>query len=467
MAATRPDRLNGFIARFARDDRGVSAIIFAIMLPALIGMVGLSVEVGLWYAQKRNLQAAADAGAMAGALVLYQGGTSAEAETAASAYAVLNGAVAANVNPNIPPSTGAYTADATAVEVIVTESQNRMFSALFLAGATQALTARAVATQSTTTQALGCVVTLETSGVGAQLDSNARMNLSNCGLTVNSSSGSAVNESSNAQVNADFVRITGDYALAGNATINGADSGDAQPATVTTGETATENPYADLPNPAASGSCNYTNYSLGANNNATIGPAVAGGSVRMCGGFDMNSNSTLTMQAGTYYIDGGTFNMDSNTKLYANAGVTIILTGSGADWAELNLNSNAWIQITAPTTGDYEGIAIMQDPDAPSTTTNNINSNVNIGLQGTIYFPNTQLHMDSNATITTSTVLNSSFNTTNPAADSANAGCGLVVADNIDMDSNARINLNNDSATCDTAQVPTTTTTAASPTLVE
>ncbi len=428
-------RPNGLLSRFVRDQRGVSAIIFALVLPALIGFVGISVEVGLWFARKRSLQAAADAGAMAGALVLYQGGTWASAQTAASDFAVRNGAVAANVTSNNPPTSGAYTADTTAVEVLLTESQTLLFSAVFLSTAVT-VNARAVARAGT--QALGCVVALDSSASAAvHLDSNAEMELNGCGLTVNSSSSNALQMDSNSELEADFARITGNYDLNGNATLG------STPAT--TGATATADPYADLTNPTPSGACTETNYSLGANQTDTIGPG------RYCGGFSMSSNSSATMTAGTYYIDGGTFSMSSNTVLTATSGVTIILTGSGADWAEININSNAVINITAPTSGTYEGIAIMQDQDAPSTATNTLNSNVVITVTGALYFPNTQLQMDSNSVI--------------QSTGGGTSGCGLIVADTISMNSNAAINLNSASGTCDSAGVPTTTT--ASPTLVE
>ncbi len=435
-----------FLVRFARDQRGVSAIIFAIILPVLLGMVGLSVEVGLWYSKKRTLQAAADAGAMAGALVLYQGGDWATAQTAASDFAVRNGAVAANVTSENPPTATnfpgtAYSADTAAVGVLVTETQNKMVSALFLSGVTPVLRARAVATAGT--QALGCVVALDGSAAPAvNIVGNAYMDLNGCGLTVNSSASSsdaadanALQMANNSDIYADFVRITGSYDLDNNANLNGTPT--------TTGATASANPYAGLANPTPSGACTATNYSLGANNTATIGPG------RYCGGFNMDSNSSLTMTAGTYYIDGGTFSMNSNTTLTATAGVTIILTGSGADFAELNINSNATVNITAPTSGTYEGIAIMHDPDA--TSTNTLNSNITITVTGALYFPNSQLQMDSNSVI--------------QSTGAGTTGCGLIIADTISMASNSHIDLNSSSAACDSAGVPTTTT--ASPTLVE
>lgn len=56
---------------------------FAILLPAMIGFVAIAVEVGYWYLLQEQLQAAADAGAMAGAALANSGNTS-YAPTAAS-----------------------------------------------------------------------------------------------------------------------------------------------------------------------------------------------------------------------------------------------------------------------------------------------------------------------------------------------------------------------------------------------
>ncbi len=55
------------IARTARHDGGAVLVLFALMLPVLIGMGGLVIDVGNWFAHKRHLQTQADAGALAGA----------------------------------------------------------------------------------------------------------------------------------------------------------------------------------------------------------------------------------------------------------------------------------------------------------------------------------------------------------------------------------------------------------------
>ena len=53
--------------RLLRDRRGVSVVLIAFALPALIGVTALGVEVGFWYALKRQDQTAADAAALSGA----------------------------------------------------------------------------------------------------------------------------------------------------------------------------------------------------------------------------------------------------------------------------------------------------------------------------------------------------------------------------------------------------------------
>ena len=51
-----------------RDRRGGVFVYAAIVAPVLIGAAGLSVDVGMWYANKRLIQSAADSAALAGAL---------------------------------------------------------------------------------------------------------------------------------------------------------------------------------------------------------------------------------------------------------------------------------------------------------------------------------------------------------------------------------------------------------------
>ncbi len=56
--------------RLARDERGQTVVLVTVMLAALIGMAALVLDVGSWFRAKRDLQATADAAALAGAQAL-------------------------------------------------------------------------------------------------------------------------------------------------------------------------------------------------------------------------------------------------------------------------------------------------------------------------------------------------------------------------------------------------------------
>jgi len=91
-------RRGGVFGRLVRDRAGVTAIVVALMATSFIGVSGLAVDVGDWFATKRAMQTAADAAAMGGALYLYQ-------NPGASQTVTSNASVAA-VNDGVPDTTG-------------------------------------------------------------------------------------------------------------------------------------------------------------------------------------------------------------------------------------------------------------------------------------------------------------------------------------------------------------------------
>ena len=80
-------------------ERGQNLLIFAVLLVVMIGLAGLVIDGGFSLAKRREAQNAADAGALAGAAILCQGGTTTAAQAQAIDYAVnLNNASTAGVN---------------------------------------------------------------------------------------------------------------------------------------------------------------------------------------------------------------------------------------------------------------------------------------------------------------------------------------------------------------------------------
>ena len=67
----------------ARCTSGGLAIVFALLLPIVLGLIGMSVDFAVWLRQRERLQIAADAAAVAGASVYFQTGEKGRANQAA------------------------------------------------------------------------------------------------------------------------------------------------------------------------------------------------------------------------------------------------------------------------------------------------------------------------------------------------------------------------------------------------
>lgn len=119
---------------FLREESGAIAVMFALMLPVIIGFIGLGVDVGLWYMERRAIQTAADAAAISAMYEKDGGGTSGEISTAASTDATRNGydSSSDSITVNNPPTSGAYSGDSGYVEVIINRPLASFLSKIIL-----------------------------------------------------------------------------------------------------------------------------------------------------------------------------------------------------------------------------------------------------------------------------------------------------------------------------------------------
>ncbi|CAA7618381.1 conserved hypothetical protein [Magnetospirillum sp. LM-5] len=354
-----------------RHDGGAVAPLTAITLPVLLGLVGLGVETGMWYADKRVLQVQADAAAMGGAFEVADGG---QASSAAARDAARNGFSQANggsLSVSVPPGSGAYAGDSSAVEVTVSRSRTLLFAGLFQGGDAVTIRARAVARVIQNGQA--CVLALE--GVQSQalyFTGSATINLIGCGVAANSTSAQAMQVSGSATLNTGWVDLVGNYSVSGSGVLNSA-------TVPRTGISPIADPFADLPSPST-GSCLKTGYKSKAHQSETLQPGT------YCNGMEIGSQGNVTLSPGTYVVKGGTFKVNGNASL-TGSGVTIILSGSGSDYALADINGGASISLTAPSTGAYAGIAFYQDRNAPTGPDNKFNGGSTMNINGAIYFP--------------------------------------------------------------------------------
>lgn len=383
-------------AQFGRDERGAIIVIFALMLPIIVGFVGLGLDVGLWYSTKRNLQGAADTAAVSAAYELGAGNSLSAIQTAAlidakrnglnAGVAACNGVAtsAGSCTVNVPPTSGTYSGDSSAVEVILNEPQNLLFASV-ISNFSLSISSRAVAISGGDSDA--CMLTLnKTVQKALEFSGNSAINAAGCIVASNSSHDSSIEITGSASVTADSLSTAGDYLVNGAALLD----------TVTAPKTYAaeiQDPYASLDVPAYSG-CDKTEYKSTPGSNVTITPSSATTPYVFCKGLDVKG--TLKFMPGIYVIDGGTFNLNATAAL-SGTGVTFILTSSsGSNYAKYTMNGSASINLSAPTSGDYSGILMYADRNGPNQV-NTLNGNAAATFNGALYFPSSELNFAGNS----------------------------------------------------------------------
>ena len=411
-------RMCRVLATLADDVGGATATIIGLTSMVLLGFTALGTEASYWYFTHRNLQNAADSAAMSAvaALLNTQNPTAtqktqatSEAKATAARYGFTDTQNSVSVVVNIPPTTGAYTSDPNAVEVIITEPQKLFLTAAITVGgsplfaANPAQKVRAVANPGTNGN--GCVVTLDRNAV-VDLFSNGNtvLNLTGCDLYVNSDAADALNQVGNAVINARAAYVTGGTSGTGNATIN-------TTVGTFTGTAPINDPYAGIAPPYTSPGSSCSNASPASSTHVNV---TTSGSVTtytpdgtnmaiFCNGW--SPSGTLFLNPGLYVVDGGTFGCNNCTISGDN--VTIYLTGSGTSYATMSFggSSSTQLNINAPTdafmqahpsTKAIEGIAIFGDRNAPTTSASAFSGQATATINGVIYMPTQNVTFNGN-----------------------------------------------------------------------
>jgi hypothetical protein len=374
----------GLMRRTARDERGGTAIMTALVATVLIGFVGLGTEVGMWYAERRAMQTASDSAAMGGAFKIFKEGKSvatSKIQTAAKNDSKLNGfedlVNDVTVTVNRPPADGDSAGDDAAVETIVTKKRATLLSSFFL-GSTVDIKVRSVATVEVVN--VYCVMALSPHDSAALFfGGTADVLLKNCGIIVNSDDADGAMTATGASVvGATYADVVGGIQQSNNSSL---DFGE-----VNTGVDPADDPYANLEVPTGSG-CDYDHVQINANQVVTLSPG------RYCNGLKILG--TAHLEAGEYVIVGGVFDVGSQAHITTDSdGVTIFLTGSGTDYATVTINGGADVNIIGTSEGEYMGIAFFQDRNAPvinSGSPNKFNGGSTMLITGAIYIPRQML----------------------------------------------------------------------------
>ncbi len=235
----------------------------------------------------------------------------------------------------LPADSGTYTK---AVEVTLAAQKRLSFSSLFMnSPPTITATARAALISGGDY----CVLSLEpTSATGLTMWGNASANLG-CGMMTNSTSLNAAAAGGSADVTASPIAAVGGI----QANSHYADGTQFSPFSP-----AMADPFANVIAPAPSGPCN-SDPNVKPSKTLTLSPGCYTG---------LTIKGDVTLEPGTYFIDGGDINFNSGANI-TGEGVTLVLSNSSssstATIGTINMNGGANLNLTAPDSGNYAGIA--------------------------------------------------------------------------------------------------------------
>lgn len=351
---------------FADDTRGNIAAIFGLTLLPVATMVGAGVDYSRVVTDRGKLQAATDRAALA-ALSL----------NANSDQQRIDIAVRSLEASGFPG--GSATMDENTIRVSATKSVKTAFMGV-IGRDTIDVTARSAAAMAEGTGSYpACVLALDPTATSAiAFTGNASFTGINCGVQANSTANPALSVAGSSTVRAASI------CAVGTATQGKADAASPQ---VKSGCTAIPDPLASLPRPNGTGSCS-PDPDLKPNKTAALPAGI------YCGGLDVKGTVSL-VDGGVYVIRDGPLRVNSNAEM-TGKNVFFYLTGSGA---ELRINGGATLNLSAPTSGDYKGVLIYQDPSSTNVADNDLNGNATSVLSGIVYAPRYKLTISGNTTL--------------------------------------------------------------------
>jgi len=423
-----------------RDEVG-TVVMYAAAIPVFAGVVAVGAETGNFYNQKRQMQNAADAGALSASIdklansSITSSALNGSANSAVQRNGFTNGVNNVSVIVNSPPTSGPNVGTAGAVEVIVQKSSQSFIFGNVLntllgkqAASPFTLTARSVAAQSTYTKTTTTTVpTYSSEGCIVALTPNAEQGInitqfnnftSDCSIMSN---GTAATQDANASIymgnfnNATLTAGSGisEAAVWTRGSFYSTNNNHVYASPQLVGQTTTLNdPYSSLQAPVP-GNCAAV--PSPSNNALTVPPGT------YCGGLTITGVNNVYFTPGTYYIVNGDLYITgvnnvscptctpSTTSGSTIQGTTFVLTqttgnnniGGVKITSENNITLNAPNKAAIdPNTNaayPYPGVLFYQDRNAPAGTMTSsskiftISSINNATLYGAIYFPNNRI----------------------------------------------------------------------------
>jgi len=450
-----------FIRKLFRDRKGNALAIAAACMPLVVGAAGLATDTIQWTLWKRQLQRAADSAAFAG---VYDR-AAANGATTNTPTAVCND-IAVNLHTwmslqGSSPCTGSsgsyssisYPANtafvSNQVRVALSIQQRLPFSSIFMSSP-PVITAEAQA-GAVTYGGSPCALALNSTGTAIDNSGNATVNAPTCIFYSDSAASNSAAAGGSSSITAKAIAGVGGIASSNNWIVN----------QYLPYSPSLPDPYAPpsstaiTPDPndmkcaghwtAAHGSnpATWVYDALNDGDDITTMRDINGNQANCFTSVNVGSNRTLTIPSaysGPIYVNGG--NVDLQGSLTCGSCSFVLTNKNTAPDATIGTwssNAQATNNITAPTSGTYKGIAVYQDRRATGNI-DRINGGSGNNISGVVYFPKDTLWINGTGT--------------------AVSLCAMWIANNIKFNGNSSIAISSaDDTACSGVLQQTGTTT--------
>jgi Flp pilus assembly protein TadG len=356
----------------------------AIAAPVVIGAAGLSVDIGLWYANKRLVQSAVDSAALAGALELRRSvGDLTSITNVVNADALINGYSTAagdtiTVDASVSPR----------VAVTITRTVPGLLSQVLFTDTTN-VQARAVARADVNDS---CIWSLNpTAAQAINVVGAAEVDLG-CGMLANTSDPDGIHKEGSGCLAASEYKVAGGYDDSMN-------SGCALSPVPETSTPPADDPLASLPEPI------YTPCVGGGpplNLSGTADYVVSAGV--HCTNINVTTSGTVTFGPGIHVFDGAALNIQGGANVEGTE-LTLYWSENGGVNDGIDIAGGATVAMSAPTSGTYAGILIYQSRNTAPGVTHKLTGGSTMDLDGIIYAPTTDVEFAGGTSADSSSIL--------------------------------------------------------------
>ena len=365
------------LTKLWRDRTGGIFVFAAIAAPVMIGAAGLSVDIGLWYANKRLAQSAVDSAALAGALEYRRSnGVTSSIVNVVNADALINGFSAANGDTILVDDSAAPR-----VEVTITRTVPGLLSQVLFTETTN-VQAHAVARADVNDT---CIWSLNATDAQTIAVAGAADVDLDCGMLANTDDPDGIWKEGSGCLAASEFKVAGGY----DETFN---SGCALDPVPETGIAPADDPLASLPAPSytpcgggppvnLSGSANYTIFPGGAN----------------CTNVTISTTGIVTFAPGIHIFDGASLKFNGGANI-EGTGVTFYWSENGGASDGFDITAGATVNLSAPTSGVYAGILMYQDRNTTANVVHKMNGGSTMNLDGIVYAPSSEVEFTGGST---------------------------------------------------------------------